>query len=62
MDNADELNRQHYECGVCWYLYNPQQGDDVWQIPPGTAFHCLPGHWRCPNCDAELDCFIPTLD
>lgn len=40
------------ECGVCWYVYDPAQGDDVWQVEAGTAFGSLPDHWRCPQCDA----------
>ena len=46
------------ECGVCWWVYDPARGDDTWQIPAGTAFKELPGHWRCPNCDAAQDQFI----
>ena len=26
------------ECKVCWYVYDPAEGDVVWQIPPGTPF------------------------
>ena len=26
------------ECKVCWYVYDPAQGDPVWQIPVGTPF------------------------
>lgn len=22
------------ECKVCWWVYDPALGDDVWQIPP----------------------------
>ena len=40
------------ECGVCWWVYDPEQGDDVWHIAPGTPFAQLPEHWRCPHCDA----------
>jgi len=40
------------ECGVCWWVYDPAAGDQVWQIAPGTPFAELPDHWRCPNCDA----------
>lgn len=40
------------ECGVCWSVYDPAEGDPVWQIPPGTPFSALPEDWRCPNCDA----------
>ena len=46
------------ECGVCWYVYDPSVGDDVWQVAPGTAFGALPEHWRCPNCDASPEKFL----
>ena len=47
------------ECRICWYVYDPAVGDDIEQIPPGTAFADLPDHWRCPQCDAEPDKFLP---
>jgi [NiFe] hydrogenase assembly HybE family chaperone len=50
------------ECGVCWYLYDPGVGDDVWQIEPGTPFEALPEHWRCPKCDSPKDRFLPPMD
>lgn len=50
------------ECGVCWYVYDPQAGDDVWQVPPGTAFDALPPEWRCPRCDSPKDRFLPPRD
>ena len=46
------------ECGVCWWVYDPADGDEVWQVAPGTAFTALPSHWRCPNCDAEQHQFM----
>jgi len=46
------------ECGVCWWVYDPARGDDNWQIPPGTPFAELPGHWRCPGCDAPREQFM----
>ncbi len=46
------------ECGVCWEVYDPAQGDDVWQVPPGTPFAALPEHWRCPRCDAAQERFL----
>ncbi|MFO1232694.1 MAG: rubredoxin [Paenacidovorax caeni] len=46
------------ECKICWWVYDPAEGDAVWQIPPGTAFADLPGHWRCPQCDAEASKFL----
>ena len=41
------------ECKICWYVYNPEIGDEYWQIPPGTPFSKLPGHWSCPECDGK---------
>lgn len=46
------------ECGVCWYVYDPVLGDDVWQVAPGTPFSALPNHWRCPECDTEQAKFL----
>jgi [NiFe] hydrogenase assembly HybE family chaperone len=47
------------ECGVCWYVYRPDDGDDVWQVPAGTPFDALPDDWRCPRCDSGKDRFLP---
>ncbi|MBD3618988.1 MAG: rubredoxin [Chromatiales bacterium] len=46
------------ECKICWYVYDPAEGDEYWQIPPGTPFSRLPGHWRCPECDGAKDQFM----
>ena len=46
------------ECKICWSVYDPALGDEVWQIPPGTPFTALPPHWTCPNCSAEQDKFL----
>ena len=50
------------ECRICWYVYDPAVGDEVEQIPPGTPFTDLPEHWRCPQCDAGKDKFLPLAD
>lgn len=50
------------ECGVCWWVYNPAKGDDVWQVPADTPFSRLPGHWRCPKCDAAPSQFMQLRD
>lgn len=47
-----------FECGVCWQVYDPAEGDDVAQIPPGTAFEELPEGWHCPNCEAPRHKFL----
>ena len=47
-----------FECGVCWQVYDPTEGDTIWQIPPGTPFAALPAHWTCPNCEAVRSRFL----
>jgi rubredoxin len=46
------------ECKICWAVYDPAVGDEVWQIPPGTPFADLPAHWTCPNCSAVKQDFL----
>jgi rubredoxin len=50
------------ECGICWQVYDPAEGDPIWQIPPGTPFAELPEHWTCPNCAATRDMFLELPD
>lgn len=57
-DQVSDNTKARFECRICWQVYDPSIGDDVWQIPPGTAFQDLPESWHCPNCDAEKDQFL----
>jgi len=50
------------ECKVCWYVYDPAHGDPAWQVPPGTPFAELPGHWTCPNCACLAEQFMVLPD
>jgi rubredoxin len=56
----DETARadSRFECGICWHVYDPAEGDAVWQVAAGTAFVDLPEDWRCPNCDAPREKFM----
>ena len=45
-----------WECIVCGYIYDPQEGDPDSGIDPG-AFEDLPVDWVCPECGAEKDMF-----
>ncbi len=47
-----------FECGVCWLVYDPAEGDAVAQIPAGTAFVDLPDSWVCPGCEAAKRRFL----
>lgn len=46
------------ECKICWHVYDPAEGCDVWQVPEGTPFAALPEEWRCPRCDGDRDQFM----
>lgn len=50
------------ECGICWWVYDPAEGDALAQVPPGTPFAALPAHWCCPNCEAPRHKFMVIAD
>lgn len=56
--SAAETVLDRFECGVCWHVYDPAEGDPVGQIPPGVAFEDLPEEWCCPNCDGTRAKFL----
>ena len=47
-----------FECGVCWQVYDPTEGDAINQVPAGTAFADLHEHWCCPGCEAAKERFL----
>jgi rubredoxin len=57
-DAVDLAPTQRMECGVCWHVYDPAEGDAVWGVEPGTPFTELPEDWRCPHCDAPREKFL----
>lgn len=57
-DNSRIADDAIMECKICWYQYQPDEGDDYWQIEAGTPFSALPSHWRCPQCDAYKNSFM----
>ena len=50
------------ECRICWHVYDPAEGDETYQVPPGTPFRLLPDFWRCPQCDGEPNNYLPVDD
>jgi len=57
-DLSDEARM---ECGICWTVYDPAEGDAAAQIAPGTPFAALPEEWHCPNCDAPKSKFMAQI-
>lgn len=44
-------------CTACGYMYDPNKGDPVQGIKPGTRFENLPDGWACPECGAPKEDF-----
>jgi rubredoxin len=50
---------QKWECVVCGYVYDPEQGDPDSGVEPGTAWENVPDDWLCPLCGVGKDQFQP---
>ncbi len=37
-------------CMDCGYAYDPEKGDPMGGVPPGTAWEDVPDDWKCPDC------------
>ena len=46
-----------YVCGICGYVYDPEQGDPDSGVAPGTKWEDVPDDWECPVCGASKDDF-----
>ncbi len=46
-----------YECTVCGWIYDPEEGDSTQDVEAGTAFGDLPEDWVCPECGVGKDMF-----
>lgn len=62
-DLSDRLTpTTRLECGICWTVYDPAEGDPERGFDPGVSFAELPEWWRCPRCDAPKDRFMVLDD
>ena len=51
---------RRYQCDVCEYIYNPEEGDIEHDVEPGTDFESLPDDWVCPLCGVGKEEFSPV--
>ena len=49
-----------YECTVCGYVYDEDDGDPDNGIEPGTAWEDIPDSFTCPICGVEKADFEPV--
>ncbi|MGB5832058.1 MAG: rubredoxin [Thiohalocapsa sp.] len=54
----ESASKVRMECRICWHVYDPEEGDELGQIAPGTAFNDLPAEWCCPECDAARHYYL----
>ncbi len=47
-----------HKCKICGYVYDPNVGDPIQDIEPGTTFDELPPDWKCPICGVPKDDFV----
>ena len=52
-----EVLMEKWQCTVCGYIYDPEEGDPDNGVDPGTKFEDIPKDWVCPVCGAEKDLF-----
>ena len=53
LGNRDVLKPgSRLECKICWWVYDPAEGDPDSGIEPGTPFEDIPEDWMCPICGA----------
>jgi len=57
IESGEKKKMDKYECTLCGYVYNPEEGDPDSKISPGTPFEDLPDDWVCPVCGAGKDVF-----
>lgn len=49
---------KRYVCKVCGYVYDPESGDPIADVAPGTPFEDISDDWVCPICGADKSQFF----
>ena len=53
----EETQVKRWQCMVCGYIYNEEQGMPEDGVPPGTAWNDVPEDWACPDCGVGKEDF-----
>lgn len=59
--NAEPAKKEkprRYQCMICGFIYDPEEGDPDSGIKPGTAFEDIPDDWYCPVCGVSKKDFV----
>lgn len=50
---------ERMQCDNCGHVYDKDEGDAKNNVAPGTAWKDVPSTFKCPECGADKDKFIP---
>lgn len=49
---------KQWQCAVCGWVYDEEQGDPDHGIPPGTRWEDVPDDFVCPECAISKSAFM----
>jgi rubredoxin len=52
-----KIKMKKYQCTVCGYVYDEEQGCPEQDIAPGTKWEDVPEDFTCPECGVGKDMF-----
>lgn len=47
-----------WECKICHYIYDPQIGEEEFEIKPNTLFEDIDIDFTCPICCSPKEFFV----
>lgn len=56
------MSNTKHKCNSCGYVYDPDTGDMISGVAPGTPFEELPEGWICPLCGVNKTAFTEITD
>jgi anaerobic nitric oxide reductase flavorubredoxin len=45
------------QCSVCQWIYDPELGEPLQDVAPGTPWRDVPDNFLCPECSLGKDVF-----
>lgn len=51
------INMKKWQCVVCGFIYDEEEGWPEENILPGTAWEDVPDDWACPDCGVSKSSF-----
>jgi rubredoxin len=57
-----KMNSHKFKCRSCGYVYDPEAGDLISGILPGTPFEEISDDWICPLCGVRKTEFTEFIE